>query len=196
MVQAGVVTNGDPMVNVLHTYLQVAAQTPISAQQNTTFDCNTSFAFSFTNVSDFYTEFIAAGCPTLGYDLNGDLYCLLDSNCECQSNEYGVTPYSARPSFRGMSDAAIAQVLSTTCYYWDGGLAYPSVPQELVLGRPEPTNAVESGVNYTHVNGYEFVLYVCVVSTRFPNARFDLFSFFFLLLSIVNPSHYIITNSI
>ena len=42
---------------------------------------------------------------------------------------------------------------------------------------------MESGVNYTHVNGYEFVLYVCVVSTRFPDAHFDLFSFFFHFFS-------------
>ena len=179
-------TQNFPLVSILHAYLEMAAMTPVSAQDPTTFECNTG-TYSFTNVSDFYTEFIGSGCPTLGFDLTGQLYCLTDSNCECESNNYGITPYSARPSFRGMSDAAIAQVLSTTCYYWDNGLAYPSVPQELVLGRPEPTDAVESSATYTHVNGYEFVLYVCVSMARFDHVFF--FFFFLLLSQLPNPSH-------
>ena len=124
---------------------------------------------TFTTVAGFYTEFIDATCPTVAFKLNGSLYCSLNNACACPANEFGATPYSARPSFKTMTDAQIAQQISKTCYYWDGGIAYPPIPTQLVLGRPQPENLDQTNVaNGQCVNSLDISLLFFLTYTSHP----------------------------
>lgn len=118
--------------------------------------CGVDPTVTFSTVPEFYEELVLHGCPTIG-----DSGCSLNSGCVCEDNLGGITPYSGRPSFYD-PDTDLAEALSDTCYMWDNGLALPSVPQMVVIGKPSgPVGAetAQGNPKWDNIGAFEYVLY-------------------------------------